>query len=111
MNQFDYFPNDVKNIIISYTGKPKKWNKKTFDILNTIIDESIFFFGPRSGQYAAKCIMRGLIYSEISYYNDLMVDVKNVTMTNVDDHRIMTYVNHPIFCKKNGYTHCSLKIL
>jgi hypothetical protein len=31
MNNFHFFNNDIKNIIIGYTGKSKKWNKNSMN--------------------------------------------------------------------------------
>ena len=40
MNQFHYLPEDVKNILIGYTGKPKRWNKITMDSIIRIIKKN-----------------------------------------------------------------------
>ena len=81
MNNFNVLPNDVKNIIISYSGKPIKWIVKNKEVLNNIFKMRDEYLA--SAEVSENVSIKdGLLISEIFLRGDYMFNNRFI-LTNV----------------------------
>jgi len=86
MNQFHYLPKDVKDIVIGYTGPPKRWAEKSKDILINLlkVGRSVDLHYDNSDKILD-------IIGNLSYYERHMKIIKMLKVGNITQRYIKNF--------------------